>query len=154
MDNKLATILALYDESAALKDAYTIPAAWYLDVEMERLERKHVFGGNWQAIARTEQLAEAGNYITAEFGGEPILAVRGADGKLRAFYNVCRHHAAAVATAPCGHAQSFRCPIMAGTTAWTAASKACRSSRVCATSTSRPMDWRRWRSRLGRNLSL
>jgi choline monooxygenase len=110
MDNKLATILALYDESAALKDAYTIPAAWYLDVEMERLERKHVFGGNWQAIARTEQLAEAGNYITAEFGGEPILAVRGADGKLRAFYNVCRHHAAAVATAPCGHAQSFRCP--------------------------------------------
>jgi choline monooxygenase len=29
---------------------------------------------------------------------------------LRAFFNVCRHHAAAVATAPCGHAQSFRCP--------------------------------------------
>ena len=36
--------------------------------------------------------------------------MRGAAGRLRAFFNVCRHHAAAVATAACGHAQSFRCP--------------------------------------------
>ena len=36
--------------------------------------------------------------------------VRGADDQLRAFYNVCRHHAAAVATAPCGVAQHLRCP--------------------------------------------
>jgi phenylpropionate dioxygenase-like ring-hydroxylating dioxygenase large terminal subunit len=110
MDNKLATILALYDETAALKDAHTIPAPWYLDAEIEQLERKRVFGGHWQAIARTEQLSQPGDYITVEFGGEPILAARGADGRLRAFFNVCRHHAAAVATAPCGHAQSFRCP--------------------------------------------
>ena len=39
------------------------------------------------------------------------LAVLEPDGNCRkAFFNVCRHHAAAVATAPCGHAQSFRCP--------------------------------------------
>ena len=31
-------------------------------------------------------------------GGEPIVVVRGADRSLRAFYNVCRHHAAAVVT--------------------------------------------------------
>lgn len=110
MDEKLATILSLYDETAALKDAHTIPASWYLDAGIEQLEQKGVFGGNWQAIARTEQLRQPGDYVTAEFGGEPILAVRGADGKLRAFFNVCRHHAAAVATTPCGHAQSFRCP--------------------------------------------
>ena len=34
----------------------------------------------------------------------------GQDGQLRAFYNVCRHHAAAVANVPCGHAQHLRCP--------------------------------------------
>jgi choline monooxygenase len=110
MDNKLAAILALYDETAALKDAHTIPAPWYFDREIEQLEQQRVFGGNWQAIARTDQLAHPGDYVTAEFAGEPILAARGADGKVRAFFNVCRHHAAAVATAPCGHAQSFRCP--------------------------------------------
>ncbi len=110
MGDKLTRILALYDETAALKDAHTIPAPWYLDAEMERLERGRVFGNNWQVIGRTQQLTQPGDYITAEFGGEPILAVRGADGILRAFFNVCRHHAAAVATAPCGRAQSFRCP--------------------------------------------
>src|ERR1700692_3206131 len=110
MDTKLAKTLALYDDTAALKDAHTIPAPWYLDAEIERLEQKRVFGGNWLAIGRTEQLMHPGDYITPESAGEPILAARGADGNLRAFFNVCRHHAAAVATAPSGRAQSFRCP--------------------------------------------
>jgi len=110
MDNRLNAMLSLYDETKALKDAHTIPAPWYLDKEIEQLERKRVFGENWQAIARTDELTQPGDYVTAELGGEPILVVRGADLKLRSFFNVCRHHAAAVATAPCGHAQSFRCP--------------------------------------------
>jgi len=110
MDQKLASILALYNDTAPLEEAHTIPAPWYLDPEIERLEQQRVFGGNWQAIGRIDQVAHSGDYFTAEFASEPILAVRGADGQLRAFYNVCRHHAAAVATAPCGHAQSFRCP--------------------------------------------
>src|SRR5438045_3752693 len=110
MDKRLASILALYDDKASLKDAHTIPAPWYLEAEIERLEAQRVFGGNWHVIGRTEQLTHPGDYITAAFAGEPILAVRGADGSLRAFFNVCRHHAAAVAAAPCGRAQSFRCP--------------------------------------------
>ncbi|MGA2050885.1 MAG: SRPBCC family protein [Terracidiphilus sp.] len=110
MDEKLASMLAHYDDTAPLEEAHTIPAPWYLDAGIERLEQQHVFAGNWQAIGRTDQVADAGDYFTAEFAGEPILAVRGADGHLRAFFNVCRHHAAAVATAACGHAQSFRCP--------------------------------------------
>ena len=110
MDERLASILALYDDGAPLAEAHTIPAPWYLDPAIERLEARHVFGGNWVAIGRTDQVARAGDFFTADLAGEPILAVRGADGELRAFYNVCRHHAAAVATAPCGQAQSFRCP--------------------------------------------
>jgi choline monooxygenase len=110
MDEKLASLLALYDDSAPLEEAHTIPAPWYLDSTIARLEDRQVFGGNWQAIGRTGQVAHPGDYFTTELAGEPILVVRGADPQLRAFYNVCRHHAAAVATVPCGHAQSFRCP--------------------------------------------
>jgi choline monooxygenase len=110
MDENLVSILALYNDTAPLEEAHTIPAAWYLDTAIERLEQQHVFAGNWQAIGRTDQVSNCGDYFTAEFAGEPILAVRGADGQLRAFFNVCRHHAAAVATVSCGHAQSFRCP--------------------------------------------
>jgi choline monooxygenase len=110
MDNRLASLLELYDDRAPLEEAYTIPALWYLDPALARLEQKSVFGGNWQAIGRVDQVANAGDYFTFELAGEPVLVVRSGDGQLRAFFNVCRHHAAAVATAPCGKAQSFRCP--------------------------------------------
>jgi choline monooxygenase len=51
-----------------------------------------------------------GCYVTAEVAGEPVVVVRGADSVLRAFFNVCRHHAAAVAVEACGTAQALRCP--------------------------------------------
>ncbi|MGE5853174.1 MAG: aromatic ring-hydroxylating dioxygenase subunit alpha, partial [Deltaproteobacteria bacterium] len=49
-------------------------------------------------------------YISCEIAGEPILVVRGNDAILRGFFNVCRHHAAAVITQSEGTAQSLRCP--------------------------------------------
>jgi choline monooxygenase len=109
-DPKLAAILALYDTDTSLAEASTIPAPWYTDVSMAALEREHIFAATWQAVGNVEQVAQAGDFFTTEVAGEPLLVVRGAGGELRAFYNVCRHHAAAVATAECGHAQSFRCP--------------------------------------------
>jgi choline monooxygenase len=110
MSDSLSGLLALYDEAAPLEYAYTIPAAWYVDERIERLECDQVFGNNWIAVGRVDQAAEAGQFFTFDLAGEPLIVVRGADQQLRAFYNVCRHHAAAVATAPCGVAQHLRCP--------------------------------------------
>ena len=110
MNDSLSNLLGLYDHEAPLEQAYTIPAAWYVDERIGRLEREQVFAGNWIAVGRTDQAAAAGQYFTLNLAGEPLIVVRGADSKLRAFYNVCRHHAAAVATAPCGVAQHLRCP--------------------------------------------
>jgi choline monooxygenase len=53
---------------------------------------------------------EPGQYLTCRIAGEPILVIRGNDGVLRGFFNVCRHHAAAVLTAPQGQAENLRCP--------------------------------------------
>ena len=110
MDSNLKRLLTLYDDTAPLAEAHTIPAPWYLEPEIEWLEQQDVFGGNWLTVGRTDQVANTGDYFTRELAGEPVVIVRAQDGKLRAFYNVCRHHAAAVAAEPCGHAQSFRCP--------------------------------------------
>jgi choline monooxygenase len=110
MDKKIADLLALYDDTAPLAEASTIPAPWYLDPAIGQLEQSNVFGGTWQVVGRTDQVEKPGGYFTTELAGEPLLIVRGADNQLRAFYNVCRHHAAAVAPAACGSAQSFRCP--------------------------------------------
>jgi len=107
---ELSALLDLYNADAPLENASTIPAAWYLDERMAKLEHEQVFGRNWIAMGRVDQVEAAGQFFTLELAGEPLVVVRGADGELRAFFNVCRHHAAAVATAPCGTAQHLRCP--------------------------------------------
>jgi choline monooxygenase len=110
MHRSIDDLLALYDDQAPLERACTIPADWYHDERIARLERDQVFGSNWIAVGRADQAAAAGQFFTFDLAGEPLIVVRGADQHLRAFFNVCRHHAAAVATAPCGMAQLLRCP--------------------------------------------
>jgi choline monooxygenase len=110
MIDSLTDLLALYDEQAPLEYASTIPAAWYIDERIGRLERERVFSNNWIAVGRTDQVESPGQFFTFELAGEPIIVVRGADHQLRAFYNVCRHHAAAITTLPSGVAQLLRCP--------------------------------------------
>lgn len=103
-------VLASYNDRATLAEAQTIPASWYVDDRIAALERKTVFSRTWQVVGRIAQVAKPGDYLTANVAGEPIVVVRGQDGLLRAFFNVCRHHAAAVMTEPCGHASILRCP--------------------------------------------
>ncbi|MGB9008582.1 MAG: aromatic ring-hydroxylating dioxygenase subunit alpha [Candidatus Acidiferrales bacterium] len=110
MEPTLKEILASYNAAAALPDAHTIPASWYTDPRVAQLELQNVFSRAWQAIGRTAQVENPGQYVTASVAGEPVVAVRGSDGTLRAFFNVCRHHAMTVMNEPCGHAQHMRCP--------------------------------------------
>lgn len=106
----LSDLIAAYDASAPLEEARTIPAAWYTDPRMPDLERRTVFARTWQMVGHVGQVRDPGQYLTAEVAGEPILVVRGSDGVLRGFFNVCRHHAAAVMTAQEGSAKLLRCP--------------------------------------------
>jgi choline monooxygenase len=103
-------ILASYDEHAPLAHASTIPGPWYTDVRVAELERLNVFSKTWQLVARTAQVQKPGDFVSTRLAGEPVLVVRGSDGQLRAFYNVCRHHAAAVVTEACGHSSMLQCP--------------------------------------------
>lgn len=108
--DSLRDILASYDDTAPLDHAYTIPASWYTDERVAGLEKQNVFGRTWQVVARLDQLQKPGDFVTADLAGEPLVIVRGQDQQLRAFYNVCRHHAAAVVMQEHGCANIFRCP--------------------------------------------
>ncbi len=79
MDSSIENILALYDQEAPLEMAYTIPAAWYVDERIAHLENQQVFGGNWIAVGRTDQVATAGQFFTFDLAGEPLVIVRGTD---------------------------------------------------------------------------
>jgi len=109
MPHDLRHIINAYDPDAPLARAATIPAAWYTDPRILVAERQSVFS-TWQCVGRTDQLTEPGRYLTATVAGEPVVVVRGEDNTLRAFYNVCRHHAAAVMTADHGRCSHLRCP--------------------------------------------
>jgi choline monooxygenase len=110
MSSSLKEILRSYDDKSPLPESHTIPASWYVDERIATLERQYVFGGSWQVVARLDQLKRPGQFVTRELAGEPIVVVRSKNGELRAFYNVCRHHAAAVVTKTAGSTSIFRCP--------------------------------------------
>ncbi|HTO76053.1 MAG TPA: aromatic ring-hydroxylating dioxygenase subunit alpha [Thermoanaerobaculia bacterium] len=110
MESPLSKVLERYDSQATLENAWTIPAPWYVDDRVTDLERKTVFSKSWQMVARADQVAGAGQFVTAELAGEPVIVVRGEDRVLRAFFNVCRHHAAAVEPRPAGQTHLLRCP--------------------------------------------
>ena len=106
----LQDIIASYNSDAPLAEASTPPASWYTDPRIFDLEQRTVFSHSWQMVGRTDQVQESGQYITWEVAGEPVLLVRGNDGVLRGFFNVCRHHAAAIVTEPEGITDKLRCP--------------------------------------------
>jgi choline monooxygenase len=110
MQRPLEAVIGDYDAAAPLAEASTIPADWYVDPRVSELERRVVFGRTWQFAGRLGQVERPGDYLSAAIAGEPVVVVRGADGVLRAFFNVCRHHAAAVVTEAEGCAQVLRCP--------------------------------------------
>lgn len=110
MSTPVADLVARYDPALPLEAASTIPASWYVDPRIHAVERDTTFARNWQFAARADQVREPGQYATCEIAGEPIVVVRGDDGVLRGFFNVCRHHAAAVMTDPQGCARNLRCP--------------------------------------------
>jgi len=110
MAMSVSEILTSYNDAAPLAEASTIPAPWYVDARIAELESQAVFSKTWQMVGRTDQVEKAGQFVTANVAGEPIVVVRGNDGVLRGFYNVCRHHAAPVVTEACGQASILRCP--------------------------------------------
>ena len=72
--------------------------------EMERVLRR-----SYAAFCPSAALAEPGSFIARDAAGIPIVAVRGRDGVVRAFHNVCRHRGMRIA-ADSGCANAFVCP--------------------------------------------
>jgi Rieske 2Fe-2S family protein len=71
-------------EKTLHRDLY-IESGWFAK------EREHIFFGEWSCIGREEDWPQTGDYQAISVAGENLLAVRGEDGILRAFFNVCRH---------------------------------------------------------------
>ncbi len=67
-----------------------LPRLAYVDPAVYDWEQANVFSG-WMCLGRGERFAETGAQTAVETGAGGVLLVRGEDGTLRAFANVCRH---------------------------------------------------------------
>jgi phenylpropionate dioxygenase-like ring-hydroxylating dioxygenase large terminal subunit len=101
------------DESAreefppGFPECIDVPASRYVDPAFLALEREHVFARTWLFAAHEDELAAPGDYrlLEALDGlGHPVFLVRGDDGRIRAFYNACRHRGGPLVDAPSGSA--------------------------------------------------
>jgi choline monooxygenase len=97
-----------------LSTAETIPSAWYTEARFLASEKERIFWHTWQPVGHASEVADPGCYVAAEIAGEPCAVVRGKDGVLRAFSNVCRHRASTILEG-CGCVKSLRCPYHAWT---------------------------------------
>ncbi|MFZ0807771.1 MAG: aromatic ring-hydroxylating dioxygenase subunit alpha [Candidatus Sulfotelmatobacter sp.] len=93
---------------AEIARAWTLPSFLYREAGVLAAEKEKVFARTWQVVGHASQVVAAGDFFTTELVGEPLLFVRGSDGKLRGFYNVCRHRAGPPAEG-CGSRKLFRC---------------------------------------------
>lgn len=73
------------------KKAYTLPAKYYTCPDIFDFEADNIFAKSWICVAHVSEVAKPNQYIVREILNESILVLRGRDGVLRAFFNVCPH---------------------------------------------------------------
>jgi Rieske 2Fe-2S family protein len=74
-----------------LERARTLPGEAYVSPAVFGWEQRHLVEGSWFCIGRADDLSRAGDQRAARIGSTGILLVRGDDGRLRGFFNACRH---------------------------------------------------------------
>jgi Rieske 2Fe-2S family protein len=94
----------------------TLPGAAYTDPAVFAREQERIFEAMWFAVARTGDVQRPGQFVTKPVGRENVLVVRGRDGVLRAFLNLCRHRGARLCDAEEGQ---LRRNIQCSYHAWT-----------------------------------
>ena len=83
---------------------------YYVDPAIYGREREAIFARHWQMLGPVSRVAEPGQYLAVEIANWKLFALRGEDGVLRAFHNVCRHRGARLLEEGTGHCQTLRCP--------------------------------------------
>src|SRR5437763_9608296 len=92
----------------------TLPWSWYSDPGVLHREYERIFGRFWQYAGHVGELPRPGSFVAARAGRIPVLLVRGKDGELGGFVNVCRHRGS-ILVEGAGRRETIQCPYHAGT---------------------------------------
>ena len=87
-----------------------LPNIAYTSEAFHKFEQETVFRKNWVFAAFSHQFEKKGDMRPVEVAGRPVVLVKGKDGKIRAFHNVCRHRGAKLVDEPGSGKKTFVCP--------------------------------------------
>ena len=104
-------LLAALQANAAgdFRSAMSLPPAIYHDRNILELECDRLFRRDWVCLGRAAEMPRTGDYICRDIAGTPVFVVRGRDGAIKSFANICRHRASRLLN-DCGHVSRISCP--------------------------------------------
>ena len=97
------------------KPAHSLQQALYNSEAAFERDLELIFRRHWILAGHASMAPQPGDYFLAEAAAESIIVIRGRDGALRAFANVCRHRGSRICTRSQGHASVLVCPYHAWT---------------------------------------
>lgn len=98
------------DRSRDPDEGWSLPAWLYSDPDYFAVELARVIRPSWQVVCHVSDIAAPGDWHGMDYAGESVAIVRGEDGAVRAFHNVCRHRGARILDGARGCARRLVCP--------------------------------------------
>jgi carnitine monooxygenase subunit len=92
------------------QEGWSLPGWVYHDPDFSKVEMERVIRPSWQVVCHVSDVPDAGDWHSLELLGESIIVIRGDDGQVRAFNNVCRHRASRLVDGSSGCAKKLVCP--------------------------------------------
>ena len=99
---------------APFENGRAMPASVYTSPEFLARELENIFRRQWICVGRASAIPEPADYFTYEVAGQPIIVLRGTEGDVRAFSNVCLHRMSVLLQGR-GRVRTIVCPYHAWT---------------------------------------
>jgi choline monooxygenase len=109
LENWIKKEVSDFKPQVSIDSTWTPPNSWYIYPDFLAYEKEKIFLKSWQWVGLKQNLSKSGDFVSGTLLGEPYLVIRGSDGQLRAFYNICRHHATILTTKTEGNQEKFEC---------------------------------------------
>jgi phenylpropionate dioxygenase-like ring-hydroxylating dioxygenase large terminal subunit len=109
----VATHLKSVQPSPDPLDNMSLPGWLYHDPEFFEAEKKAFLRAAPQVVCHEGEISQAGEWRTLEYLGESVIVIRGDDGEVRAFLNVCRHRGSRLVDGTGGCSKVLTCPYHA-----------------------------------------
>lgn len=111
MIKRLIALRETHRDERMLDEVVTIPVSVYTDAALLERELASAFARYPLMVGHVSALREPGSFVTSDWEDFPYVVVRGEDGRLRGFYNQCRHRGARLLSARTGTIKNVVCPF-------------------------------------------